>query len=422
MPVPERRLTLALGTGTGLSLLGDAMLYVVLPSQPGVAGLTAAALGVVLSANRIVRLAANPLAGALYDRLDGRQPYVLAMALAAVSTLGYYLAHDFWPLLLARVIWGIAFALMTVGALTMLVSATSMGDRARAIGDYHALVHLWMLLAYVGSGVLNDLIGYRPTLAVLATLTLPAVAVAVAGVPRTPGGRPTLAEALRARGVRAPLESRGPRPAMTIAARLATLRDIDRRLVAGGFVSFAALFGTSGVLMATLGLLLRTELEASPGPALGVATATGVLLALRRAFVVVLSPLAGRLSDRLGDRERPAAAGAVVAVAGFGVLAIWPGLGAIGLGVLLIAVGEAVLLPPVAALGGDLAAPGARGAVMAGFATAADLGAALGPLVGYALATTLGLPVAYALCAVLLSAAVLALSLGRPRARSGWGS
>jgi hypothetical protein len=44
-----------------LALLGDNMMYVFLPSHPGAAGIAAASLGIVLSANRFVRLAANSL-------------------------------------------------------------------------------------------------------------------------------------------------------------------------------------------------------------------------------------------------------------------------------------------------------------------------------------------------------------------------
>ena len=43
------------------SLLGDQMLYVVMSARPDAWGLSAAAVGVLLSVNRFVRLASNPL-------------------------------------------------------------------------------------------------------------------------------------------------------------------------------------------------------------------------------------------------------------------------------------------------------------------------------------------------------------------------
>ena len=53
------------------------------------------------------------------------------------------------------------------------------------------------------------------------------------------------------------------------------------------------------------------------------------------------------------------------------------------------------------------------GSSMGGLSTAGDLGAALGPLVGYALLETSGLRSAYALCAALTVSALLVLALVR---------
>ena len=112
--MPSRRYALAAGLALAysLALLGDQMLYVFLPSHPAAAGIAAASLGIVLSANRFVRLGANSLGGLLSDRLGRRRPYLLGMALALASTAGYLLSSSFWPLLLWRIVWGIAFALI----------------------------------------------------------------------------------------------------------------------------------------------------------------------------------------------------------------------------------------------------------------------------------------------------------------------
>jgi len=54
-----------------------------------------------------------------------------------------------------------------------------------------------------------------------------------------------------------------------------------------------------------------------------------------------------------------------------------------------------------------------RGVVMGGLSTAGDLGAAIGPLVGYALLESAGMRSAYTLCAVLTVSALLVLGLVR---------
>jgi MFS family permease len=53
---------------------------------------------------------------------------------------------------------------------------------------------------------------------------------------------------------------------------------------------------------------------------------------------------------------------------------------------------------------------------MGGLATAGDLGAALGPLVGYGLLGTVGLRAAYALCAGLMLSALVPLAVVRAAA------
>ena len=103
-----------------LALLGDQMLYVVLPGQPEVAGIGVGALGLVLSANRFVRLGVNALGGRLSDQLGRRPMFLLGMALALVSTLGYLVTFTLAPLLAARVVWGgLAFALISVGGVSI---------------------------------------------------------------------------------------------------------------------------------------------------------------------------------------------------------------------------------------------------------------------------------------------------------------
>ena len=178
---------------------------------------------------------------------------------------------------------------------------------------------------------------------------------------------------------------------------------------------FASNFAGSGVLMATLGMYLR-QVETAAGLALPVATLTGLLLASRRFAGVLAAPLAGQLSDRIGDRRPVALAGALSFVAGFVVLvAAPPTLATAIAGVALIALGEGILDPSLAAWAGDSAAPDRRGITMGAMATARDLGAALGPVVAYALAAAAGLDAAYFLSLALaaVTVALLAASMRR---------
>jgi len=384
---PRRRTVVAgLALASSLALIGDQMLYVFLPGQPGAAGITAAALGIILSANRFVRLAANSLGGLLSDRIGRRRPYLLGMALALVSTTGYLVAPGFWTLLLCRVIWGIAFSLTSVGGVSIVLDLTSAQDRGATVGAYRSLVQCGTLLGLLLSGVLTDLLGYRATLAVYVPLTAIGCLVALLTLRHLAPRAPDAVMASR----------RGGTPAM--------LGSLDRRLLAPAAVNFASHFAGSGILMATLGVHVRTEMTASAGAGgfVPVASLTGMLLATRRLCGMIEAPLVGRLSDRLGRRRPVAAAGALASLAGFIVLAYGRGPASVIAGVVLVSIGEGALATALAAWAGDIAPAESRGVVMGGMATAADLGAALGPLVGYAMAGAIGLRWAYALGAAVI--------------------
>ena len=84
--------------GGAVAELGDSMLYAVLPADPKSFGVSLAAVGVLLSINRFIRLIFNPIAARLYERFGTWPPFYTAIALSAVSTASYGLLRGFWPL------------------------------------------------------------------------------------------------------------------------------------------------------------------------------------------------------------------------------------------------------------------------------------------------------------------------------------
>ncbi len=395
----RHRSTLAAGLALAysLALLGDNMLYVFLPSHPAAAGLVAADLGLVLSANRIVRLGANSVGGLLSDRSDRRGPYLLGMVLALASTAGYLACDSLWPLVFWRVVWGIAFSLISVGGIAIILDLSRADERGRRVGGYQSMIQLGSLLGFGLAGFLTDALGYRGSLAVyvpLAALGL-GIALWVLGepAPRPLAGRPTPGAGL---------------------ATLASLRALDRRLLVPAYVNFASFFAGSGVVMATLGVYVQ-RLAAEPGTGLfmPVASLTGLLMAVRGVAAMAVTPIAGHALDRLGDRRLVAAAGALVSLAALVILAMGRSVAMVGAGAVLLSIGGGLIRPAVVVWTSDGAPPHLRGVVMGGLATAGDLGAALGPLVAYALLETAGLRAVYGLCALLTLTSLVPLALVR---------
>ena len=394
-----RTVALGLALAYSLALLGDNMMYVFLPARPEAAGIAATSLGIVLSANRFVRLATNSLGGLVSDRFGRRAPYLAGMVLALASTAGYLISDSLWPLVAWRVVWGIAFSLISVGGIAIVLDLSRADNRGRTVGGYSSMIQLGALIGFVLSGVLTDLVGYRGTLAIYVPLAAAGIGIAFWTL-RTAQPRAAEPEAT---------------PAANALGMLAALRRLDRRLLVPAYVNFVSLFAGSGVVMATLGVSLK-QLAAEPGVALTVpvASLTGILLAVRRLAGMVEAPIAGYLMDRLGDRRIVAVAGALLSLAGLVVLAGSGSVAAVVAGVVLKSIGDGLLHPAIVVWTGDGAPPHLRGIVMGGLATAGDLGAAIGPLVAYALLEIAGLRAAYALCAALMVSALVPLALVRP--------
>lgn len=86
-----------IGLGVAVSLLGDLTLYVVLPTHTEAAGIALADVGLMLSANRLIRIAINGPAGMLIERVPRRRMLVPALFIGALSSLLYTLP-GFWKI------------------------------------------------------------------------------------------------------------------------------------------------------------------------------------------------------------------------------------------------------------------------------------------------------------------------------------
>ena len=130
------RILLPVGIGTCLSLLGDSSLYAVLPTHTVAAGVSVASVGILLSANRFIRLVLNGPVGMAYDHWSRRPLFVSSLFIGTCSTAIYGLTQGFWPLLLGRLLWGLAWAGIWVGGNTIVLDVVDDDNRGRWIGIY----------------------------------------------------------------------------------------------------------------------------------------------------------------------------------------------------------------------------------------------------------------------------------------------
>jgi len=401
-----------LGLGTALSLMGDATLYTVLPTHTADAGITLAGVGILLGINRAVRLFTNGPAGIAYDRLPRRRLFLPALFLGALSTAVYAATRGFWPLLIARLLWGIAWSGIWVGGATMIMDVAAPQERGRWTGLYQIWFFVGGAIGALGGGVLTDLLGYAPTMWIGAALTAVGGLVALLLLPETYRVR-ELADVDHATSPRTP----SPKPIPTKAGRLdlkangelqlaVTLQGVNRFIV-------------SGVISGTMGLMIQ-EWTQSTGIALGVATLTGLAMTGRTLLGMVAAPLAGTLSDRRGNRWTVVAWSLVIGATGMALLAVG-GPVSILAGMSAVAISGGSLQSLAMTLTGDSVSFSQRGRAIGLLHTAGDFGSAIGPSMAYGLLPLIGLRTIYLLCALLflISLSLVLGFLGRQRVHIG---
>jgi MFS family permease len=393
------RLLLPLGIALALSLTGDSTLYAVLANQIDVVGISLGAVGLMLGANRLIRIPANVLAGSLNDRWPRRPLFLAGLVLGIVSTLSYTVAHGFWLLLAGRLLWGVAWSFINVGGYNMILDRSTDTDRGRMAGFYQMAFMIGLAISPILGGTLTDLLGFQPALYVCALVSGAGLVVALVALPETRGHS----------------AERGIPWAGGQRLRLATLvggwRHVDRQILLAGYVYLVTLFVSGGVLVSTIGLYLGERWGSGVtigGRAIGVASLAGMLLALRAVLGMLAGPPAGILSDRL-HRRWPVVQGAILfGMGGFLVLGLLAAVWAMPIGVAMVSLAAGALITVVAALVGDRAKGNRQGVTMGGLATAGDIGAATGPLVAYALVVWVDLRWVYLFCAAFLVSALIA--------------
>ncbi|NCF66578.1 MAG: MFS transporter [Chloroflexi bacterium] len=394
-PTSPWRIILPTGIGTAFSLVGDSALYTVLPTHTAVAGVALVSVGVLLSANRFIRLLANPVAGWVSDRRAKRTVFVLSLFLGAFSTAVYGLTTGFWPLLIGRLLWGIAWSGIWVAGNGLILESAPVADRGHWVGRYHLFFFLGAALgAYLG-GYLSDRFGFNQAMQVATLLGLAGALIAWLLLPSS--RQPVI------------IEEDPPEE-----DQQQTSPDQRRKTRWGELLSASAVTGVNrlvvaGILTSTFALFLKAMLGDSieiGDRLVGVSTVTGLLVGTRILLGMLFTPLLGSLSDRAANRWRVVAGGLLPGIAGFMLLAVNLPL-AMLLGLPLTAITGSSNQVLSTALIGDLGQRQRHGRYLGLLYTIGDLGSAIGPPLAFALLPIWGISGLYWLNAFLFALLLL---------------
>jgi MFS family permease len=346
-----------------VSLPADTVLYLVLPMFAPQFGITIAEAGILLAANRLVRIMGYGWVVRYYAKNGDRPTCTAAAIVAACCALGNATLSGFWLLLPLRLLWGLCFAALNLSTQT-LATALPAGANARS-GRSRAIMALGPMIALSGGALLTQATGPRTIFFILSFIAVFGLLLTrhLPAVPHAMGGK-------------------------------------SRRLKLPGSLdiwSFLEGFTLDGLFIIGLAYLGHDLL---PGGAVVVA---GTLMASRYLGEIILAPIGGAMAERFGPLKLLVILSVLTAITlvGFGAGWLWSCAGII----LVLRALQLPLLPPIVAR----RTPGPeRVRALASRAVWRDIGAGIGPIAaGFLLPITSPLWV-YGASALLLAVSALA--------------
>ena len=349
-----------------LALLGDALLYAVLPAYAESFGLTLPWVGVMLSVNRLVRVFAYGIIAKLTYTFGIRHMCICAAVTGTLSTALYGITQGPATMLVARILWGLTYATLVLATLSYAIEARkSAGTRVgvsqgiQRTGPVFALLCGAWLVSHVGPNAVFIIMAIPTALAIPIALTLPG--------------------------------SIKPKTKYSNPVSLARPKPID-------VIFFLQGYGVDGVFAVSITLIFARDTSLSNAVMGG-----GALLAMRHFGEAIGAPLFGWIADRIGAR-RVFLIAVILTISGFVGVAI--GYTVLGALIMLLFRGALASLGP-AVIAQSLDANEDALGPLARMQTWRDIGASCGPLTTGALLTVLSAEIQHGIVAVALTAGLV---------------
>ncbi len=361
-----------------LSLLGDALLYAVLPGRTSAFRVLLWQVGIILSANRVVRLVTNEIAGRILERYGSKKPLLVAVIVGAFTTAGYGVPLGFVWLVFLRLIWGACWSVFRAEGYLTAFNFSSDSNRGKIVGIYESITRAGSGIGVLFGGFLVDMLGVSPVFFIYGFVTLLGILFLFLA---SGGGNGEVFPGLS--------DERAPSGEARTHPNLHSLRK-------SFYVYYSVMVAVmvEQMIVNLTGRVVADNIVSGISVAIGVASLTGVLLGFRTFGNLVLSPVFGHLSDRVGRHK-------IIIIMTFmeifSLIFLFFLRGSIVTVLLLVLFFLFAIAGRLAiyAVAGDITqaqkSSGERAIYMSRFVTFADIGMSAGPLVAFSLYSLVGL-------------------------------
>ena len=370
------------------ALLGDAMLYVVMPARPEFWELSIVHVGILLSANRFIRFFTNPASSFMVRKFGVYAPFKWTL-LASLSVLvAYATSTSFILLLLARCMWGGCWSILRLVSQWIASDLSTEEDMGLNLATNASVIRVGSIGGAVFGGVLSDYIGYKVTFMIFAVFTLVSWVVWLKYCNRS-------------------LITRDHSSAENSPNFIRLLKDSDVFILGVSGLSVGIVI--SGLMSASLGYLIRSKFGVEFSfimVSITVTSFTGFMLGFKSCAEVFVGPFGGYVSDRFG-RLKVLVFSMCIAFVGLVLVGMTDNVLFTTAMLVLTFVGGVLLSMQLLPLVGLIAERHSRSEVFSVYNTFQDVGSALGPFIGLSLIDAQHLPSLYQSSSVLLVGMVL---------------
>lgn len=366
---------------TGVAIMGDAMLLIILPLYWSEMGLTAVwQVGVLLSVNRFIRLPINPLAGLFYRHYSLRTGVWIAMLLALCSTFSYGFFNQFSLLFIMRILWGIAWSMLRLGGFLTIMQVTTKQNRGQSVGMYNGIWGIGSLIGMVAGGFLIGHVSIRfvtTLFTLIGCISLPFIPMLV---PSSKGE----------------LNKNHDKQPMTWSSN--KLVAMATSLVMGLIIF--------GIFASTLSPIIELNNQANLiiwSVSLSSAALASIVQAVRWGWDPFLAPFVGKRLDRIKHRAIFISSLLGIIALLFTIIAFVQHLPLLIIMLLVFQLAATIFVTTTDTIATDLAAKENSVKIMTIHTILVDIGAAMGPFLSYLILEFSTLPTVYLLSTVLLA-------------------